>query len=126
MRPMPADTAVQAQTWVHKPTRVQAMQLTAATFRDVFDWMTAAGAYWWAASDDLSEIALWLDSAAPGQDSKIRVRTPQGARKVLMGDWIVRGVAEVWYPVHDEVWRASYEREPEPPMPRWSDTFEEP
>lgn len=29
--------------------------------------------------------------------------------KVLVGDWVVRGVEGIWYPVHDEVWRKSYD-----------------
>lgn len=111
---MPTDLAVRPGVFVHRPTRVRAMQLTAGTFQDLFAWMNSAGAYWWGASDDIAEIALWLDSAAPGQDSKIRVRTPQGARKVLVGDWIVWGVGGVWYPVHDEVWQASYVEADEP------------
>ena len=106
---MPADLATRAPIYQHRPTRVEAMQLTGDTWRHVLEWMRDAGAYWWAASDDMSEIAMWLDSAAPGEDSKVRVRTPQGARRVLVGDWVVRGVEGIWYPVHDEVWRQSYE-----------------
>lgn len=99
---------VQPGTYEHKPTQVQAMQLRTDTYRHVLAWMDAAGAYWWGASNDMAEIVLWLDSAAPGQDSKIRVRTQQGARKVLMEDWIVRGVGGLWYPIPDHVWRESY------------------
>jgi hypothetical protein len=107
---VPTETrTVHAEVWVHRPTRVRAMQLTGDTYGDVFAWMTQSGAYFWGASDDVAEIAMWLDSAAPGQDSKVRVRTPQGARKVLMGDWIVWGLENIWYPVADAVWRASYD-----------------
>lgn len=109
---MPVNVATRAPIYQHRPTRVEAMQLTGTNWRDVLAWMNEAGAYYWSASNDMTEIALWLDAAAPGQDSKVRVRTPQGARKVLVGDWVVRGVGGIWYPIHDEVWRASYEPAP--------------
>lgn len=105
---MPTDVTIRVPVYQHLPTRVEAMQLTAATWREVLAWMAEAGAYYWAAGDD-TEVALWLAAAAPGQDSKIRIRTPQGARRVLMDDWVVHGVEGIWYPVHDAVWQASYE-----------------
>lgn len=108
---------VHAPIYEHRPTRVRAMQLTGSTYREVFAWMREAGAYWWRATEETAELLLWLDSAAPGQDSMVRVRTPQGARKVLMGDWIVWGVGGIWYPVHDEVFRESYVSQSDLPPP---------
>lgn len=105
------EVTVQPDVWVHRPTKVRAMQLRSDNFRDVFAWMTEDGAYWWSASDDMGEVVLWLAAAAPGQDSKIRVRTPQGPRRVLLHDWVVHGVANVWYPVHPPVWEQSYDPE---------------
>lgn len=107
MRADTTATAVRAPTYVHRPTRVRAMQLTPDTYRDVLAWLEQEGASAWAAGEG-AELEMWLSSAAVGQDSKIRLRTPQRARPVLMGDWIVHGVADVWYPVHDVVWRESY------------------
>ena len=85
------DSAVRADWYVHKPTRVEAMQYLPETTNAVFELL------------DSWDVVYFM-----GPPGLVHIGTPEGTKPLLYGSWVVRGtVGEVW-PVRDDVFQRSY------------------
>lgn len=60
---------------------------------------------------DAADLIDWIgDSAyvAPGEG--IAIRTIEGVMLAQIGDWIIKGIEEEFYPCSDSVFKNSYEQ----------------
>jgi hypothetical protein len=78
----------------HKPTRVDAVEITNANMTDLAAWCRGRVRFDW-------RKTTWY----------LRVPTTEGWRPGYIGDWLIFGVLGEFYPVSDVVIRNSYDRE---------------
>lgn len=78
--------------YIKKPIPVQAMQYNGDNWREIEEW---ADAVHWRSSTSMA------------------IKTLEGTMIANVGDWIIRGVAGEFYPCKNEIFRATYEEEPE-------------
>lgn len=78
-----------AQRYRNKPVEIEAMHFTDA----------AAG----------SRIAEWCGGTNVDSPHEIRIDTLEGTMTATLGDWVIRGVKGEFYPIKDEIFRATYD-----------------
>lgn len=81
--------------WRKKPVVIWAVRLTDDNLEGVFDWL----------ADEGSDPSL--DTSLP--DVVLEIRTPEGVMEARPGDWVIQGVKGEFYPVRDDIFRATYE-----------------
>lgn len=61
--------------------------------------------------DTLDDICEWLEQYSVPyiyNNHELHIRTLEGLMLARMGDWVVKGVRDEFYPVKDEIFRATY------------------
>jgi hypothetical protein len=82
-----------------RPVVIEAMQLTDENAKDVCDWIHGA-------SRGMTPVGYLADGT-------VTIQTLEGTMTAPVGWWIIRGVADEFYPCHPDVFAATYEKEPE-------------
>lgn len=75
-----------------KPVVIEAIELTRENGAEVWEWADSKPFY-----------------AANGEVDGLSIYTLEGRMKADFGDWIVKGVANEFYPVKPEIFEATYE-----------------
>lgn len=75
-----------------KPVVIEAMRFLRTNGRDVWEWADSKPMY------DHNQNVIGL-----------RIYTLEGDMKAEFGDWVVKGVKGEFYPVKDDIFRATYE-----------------
>lgn len=74
-----------------KPVEVEARELTEDNVDDIVAWVKANGGQ--------AAKGLW----------KVGIRTLEGIMHASIGDWIVKGVQDEFWPVKPDIFEATYE-----------------
>lgn len=80
-----------------KPVVIEAIQLTAETVQECYDFVGANG--------NFQECGMGIDPA----DGQFKIRTLEGVLTVSIGDWIIKGVKGEFYPCKPDIFEATYE-----------------
>ena len=75
-----------------KPVVIEARRLTRENFESVGEW-AGVQEYW------------GLDAPVPA----LHIRTLEGTMKALLGDWVIKGVKDEFYPVRNDIFEVTYE-----------------
>lgn len=76
-----------------KPVVIEAMQFTAETKNQVFNWISC------------NRVPTWNAAGEP----TITIQTLEGDMTAESGDWIIRGVKGEFYPCKPDIFDATYE-----------------
>lgn len=77
-----------------KPVVIEALQLTAETVWEVWNWMG---------------VAVAKDLHWNNDEGYITIQTLEGDHKAQKGDWIIKGVKGEFYPCKPDIFEATYE-----------------
>lgn len=68
---------------------------------------------------NIAELILWINAGLPDEAmarahkpytlDAIQIRTLEGYMIASVGDWIIKGVKGEFYPIKDDIFRATYE-----------------
>lgn len=105
-----------------KPVVIEAMQWTgtASAATPIIDWALAAGGtirYCEGIKCDFNGAPRWHGSTV----EHLSVVTLEGTMRAEIGDWIIKGVADEFYPCRSDIFQATYEPVAEP-QPSPADT----
>jgi hypothetical protein len=76
-----------------KPVVVEAMQFTDENKDQVFSWVTCTKAC----------------SCDAERRPTLKIQTLEGDMTARLGDWVIKGVKGEFYPIKDEIFKATYE-----------------
>lgn len=80
-------------TFTKRPIHIEARQYVYHNAADLADWMLEYGV----------QVARWSDSDAIG------IPTLEGIMRASVGDWIIRGVRDEFYPCKPGIFEDTYE-----------------
>lgn len=58
---------------------------------------------------DGSVICTWCGGTNEASPHEIRIKTLEGTMTANLGDWIIKGVKDEFYPCKDDIFKATYE-----------------
>ena len=82
-----------------KPVVIEAIQLTAETVQECYDFVGAKG--------NFSECGMGIDPA----DGQFKITTLEGVHTASVGDWIIKGVKGEFYPCKPDIFEKTYDSE---------------
>jgi hypothetical protein len=83
-----------------RPVVIEAMQWTGENTSAVIDWVLANG----------PRAARWHEADEfVGGGQHIAIDTLEGTMRAVVGDWIIRGVQDEFYPCKPDIFEATYE-----------------
>jgi uncharacterized protein YhfF len=98
-----------AKTFRKKPVEIQAWQFEGGpeNANPIIDWILTGdrGASWTEAHDG-GEID---GQTYPAEPECIRINTLEGTMRAEVGDWVIKGVANEFYPCKPAIFEATYE-----------------
>jgi hypothetical protein len=89
-----------------KPVVIEAFQLTEETTRSNEHWPQWAHEAWNIPRGEPGSLGRWN---AGTSDGPLLIQTLEGAMRVDIGDWIIRGVQGELYPCKPDIFDATYE-----------------
>ena len=75
-----------------KPVVVEAAQLTVENVLEVYNWISGVGC-----------------TLAHGEITRITIKTLEGDKTAIPGDWIIKGVRGEFYPCKPDIFEMTYE-----------------
>lgn len=85
-----------------KPVVIEAVQYNGDNWASIINW----------AEDGLPMLANSIISRDLGRT--LSIRTLEGRLTAFIGDWIIKGIKGEFYPIKDDIFRATYEPVPPP------------
>lgn len=85
-----------------KPVEIEAMQWDGHNTSEVIDWILANG----------PRTACWVEAVATFTYVKpqcIEIDTLEGVMEAMVGDWIIRGVEDEFYPCKPQIFDKTYD-----------------
>ena len=82
-----------------KPVVIEAIQLTAETVQECYDFVGAKG--------NFPECGMGIDPA----DGQFKITTLEGVHTASVGDWIIKGVNGEFYPCKPDIFEKTYDSE---------------
>ena len=82
-----------------KPVVIEAVQLTAETVQECYDFVGAKG--------NFPECGMGIDPA----DGQFKITTLEGVHTASVGDWIIKGVNGEFYPCKPDIFEKTYDSE---------------
>ena len=82
-----------------KPVVIEAVQLTAETVQECYDFVGAKG--------NFQECGMGIDPA----DGQFKITTLEGVHTASVGDWIIKGVNGEFYPCKPDIFEKTYDSE---------------
>ena len=100
-----------------RPVVIEARQFTSESAMDIYQWIekNTLGSF-----EPLSRIegkVPWPESGVTidPSDGRMIIATLEGPHWVNLNDWVVRGVAQEYYPVKPQIFSETYEETDEAP-----------
>lgn len=103
------DMIMVARRFRKRPVEIEAVQWTGDNTSDVIDWILtsdAGVARWHEAQPAYSDDEGTGCDATPEQ---IAIDTLEGTMFASVGDWIIRGIRDEFYPCKPDIFEATYE-----------------
>ena len=91
-----------------KPVVIEAFQMTEERHHNNQDWPSWLHYAWNVGRDQTG--GMWADGEVNTDDRVYYVGTLEGAHKVSMDDWLIRGIADEIYPCRDDIFQKTYEK----------------
>jgi hypothetical protein len=85
------------QKFRKKPVVIDAIQLTAETVQECYDFVGAKG--------NFPECGMGIDPV----DGQFKITTLEGVHTASVGDWIIKGVKGEFYPCKNEIFINTYD-----------------